>query len=81
MFTQILNEIYEEHPNKVSVFKYYIERHIEVDGDHHSHLAIQMTENLCKDNDQYWNEAEESVIHSLKQRIELWNGVYRQLTE
>ena len=40
-----------------------------------------MTANLCKDNEQYWKEAEDAVINSLKQRIELWNGVYRQLTE
>jgi hypothetical protein len=40
-----------------------------------------MTANLCKDNEQYWKEAEESVILSLKKRIELWNGVYRELTE
>ena len=54
---------------------------IEIDGDHHSHLAIQMTTNLCRNNELYWKEAEEAVINSLKQRIELWNGVYRQLTE
>ena len=40
-----------------------------------------MTANLCKDNEEYWKEAEEAVTHSLKQRIELWNGVYRQLKE
>ena len=81
MFVSIINEMYKNFPDDISIFKYYIERHIEVDGDHHSHLAIQMTANLCKDNEQYWKEAEESVIHSLKQRIELWNGVYRQLTD
>ena len=81
MFISIINEIHKNFPNEISVFKYYIERHIEVDGDHHSNLALQMTANLCNDNEQYWKEAEESVIHSLKQRIELWNGVYRQLTE
>jgi hypothetical protein len=81
MFISIINEMHKNFPDDISVFKYYIERHIEVDGDHHSHLAIQMTANLCKDNEQYWKEAEEAVINSLKQRIELWNGVYRQLTE
>jgi hypothetical protein len=40
-----------------------------------------MTANLCNDNEQFWKEAEEAVIQSLKQRIELWNGVYNQLTE
>jgi hypothetical protein len=81
MFISIINEMHKNFPDDISIFKYYIERHIEVDGDHHSHLAIQMTANLCKDNEQYWKEAEESVILSLKKRIELWNGVYRQLTE
>jgi len=81
MFISIINEMHKKFPDDISFFKYYIERHIEVDGDHHSHLAIQMTANLCKDNEQYWKEAEEAVVNSLKQRIELWNGVYRQLTE
>jgi hypothetical protein len=81
MFITIINEMHKNFPDDISIFKYYIERHIEVDGDHHSHLAIEMTSNLCKDNEQYWQEAEEAVIHSLQQRIELWNGVYRQLTE
>ncbi len=81
MFISIINEIHKNFPDDISVFKYYIERHIEVDGDHHSHLALAMTANLCKDNEQFWKEAEEAVIQSLKQRIELWNGVYNQLTE
>jgi hypothetical protein len=80
MFISIINKMHKNLPNDISIFKYYIERHIEVDGNHHSHLALQMTANLCKDNEQYWKEAEESVIESLKQRIELWNGVYRMLT-
>lgn len=81
MFISIINEIHKNFPEEISIFKYYIERHIEVDGDHHSHLAMQMTANLCNDNEQYWLEAEEIIIQSLQQRIELWNGVYRQLTE
>jgi hypothetical protein len=81
MFISIIDEVHKNFPDDISIFKYYIERHIEVDGDHHSHLALQMTANLCQDNEQYWKEAEEAVINSLKQRIGLWNGIYRQLTE
>lgn len=80
MFFSIVNEIHKTFPDQISTFKYYVERHIEVDGDQHSHLALQMTANLCTDNDQYWKEAEDIVVRSLQQRIELWNGVYRQLT-
>jgi len=80
MFISIINKIHKNFPEDISIFKYYIERHIEVDGNLHSHLALQMTANLCNDNEQYWKEAEESVVDSLKQRIELWNGIYRMLT-
>jgi hypothetical protein len=81
MFISIINEIHKNFPNDISIFKYYIERHIEVDGDHHSHLALQMTANLCEENELFWKEAEEAVIQSLKRRIALWDGVYRQLSD
>jgi hypothetical protein len=79
MFISIINEIHKNFPNEISIFKYYIERHIEVDGDHHSHLALQMTNNLCDENEQFWKEAEVAVIQSLERRIGLWDGVYTQL--
>lgn len=76
MFVAMVNDIYQRIPQTVSVFKYYLERHIEVDGDHHSHLALQMTENLCGDNEEFWNDAQAAVIDALQMRIELWDGVY-----
>jgi hypothetical protein len=33
MFIRLLEQLYVETPEKVSTFKYYVERHIEVDGD------------------------------------------------
>ncbi|PWK29299.1 Protein of unknown function (DUF3050) [Arcicella aurantiaca] len=76
MFHAIINDIHESLPESISNFKYYLERHIEVDGDHHSHLALEMTANLCGDNEAFWQEAEEATIQSLQKRIELWDGVY-----
>ena len=75
MFTQILNKIYAEHPDKVSIFKYYIERHIEVDGGHHSELAIQMVSELCGSDKTKWEEATKAAVDSLKIRTLLWNAV------
>lgn len=79
MFISIINDTHKNFPNSVSIFKYYLERHIEVDGDHHSHLALQMTSNLCGTNEQFWMEAEQTTIQSLQKRISLWDGVYREL--
>ena len=79
MFIKLLEELYSEYPDKVSTFKYYIERHIEVDGDHHSHLALEMTTNLCCTDEQYWNEATAATIASFQSRIQLWNGAYEEI--
>jgi hypothetical protein len=79
MFTSIINDIDKNLPNTISIFKYYLERHIEVDGDHHSHLALEMTTNLCCTDKQYWNEATAATIASLQSRINLWNGAYEEI--
>ena len=79
MFVTLVNDIHNNFPDSISIFKYYLERHIEVDGDHHSDLALQMTSNLCGSNDQLWEAAEKASVESLQKRIKLWDGVYEQL--
>jgi len=79
MFMSMINDLHQSLPDSISTFKYYLERHIEVDGDHHSHLALQMTSNLCGDDAAAWAEAEAATIESLNMRIRLWDGVYNQI--
>lgn len=80
MFISIVNDIHYNFPEKIAIFKYYLERHIEVDGDYHSQLALQMTSNLCGTDDHFWKEAEQATIEALQKRITLWDGAYRQIT-
>jgi hypothetical protein len=81
MFLAIIQDIAQDFPDEVAVFKYYLERHIEVDGEHHSHLAIKMLENLCGDDPMRWQEAETAIVEALEKRIELWNGVYEEILQ
>lgn len=81
MFMAIINDLYRKFPDTLSIFTYYLERHIEVDGDHHSQLALQMTANLCGENEQHWQEAEQSVCQALQQRMNLWDGVYQKIRQ
>lgn len=75
MFTRLLEKLVAESPEKVSIFKYYIERHIEVDGGHHSHLALEMVAELCGDDEVKWKEAETAAIEALQIRASLWDAV------
>ncbi|RYE30967.1 MAG: DUF3050 domain-containing protein, partial [Sphingobacteriaceae bacterium] len=79
MFLSMVNDLNKRFPDNISQIKYYLERHIEVDGDHHSILALQMTANLCGENQQYWQEAEAAVVQALQMRIALWDGVYAEI--
>ena len=81
MFLSMVNDIYRHEPQHISIFKYYLDRHIEIDGDHHSHLALEMTTNLCGTDAQLWEEALQATKESLQKRIRLWNGAYHQIRQ
>jgi hypothetical protein len=75
MFVELVRELEERFPGKLRTFLYYLERHIEVDGDHHAHLAYQMTEELCGNDEQKWEEATKAVAEALNARIALWDSL------
>ncbi|MCX6204252.1 MAG: DUF3050 domain-containing protein [Bacteroidetes bacterium] len=81
MFTKILNKIYADHPDQVSTFKYYIERHIEVDGGHHSHLALEMVAELCGNDTAKWEEATNASLKALEMRALLWDVIFESITD
>jgi hypothetical protein len=79
MFMAMVNELNGKFPGQVSEFKYYLDRHIEVDGGHHSHLALEMTAALCGDDPVKWFEAEQASVDALRKRLLLWDAVYQEL--
>ncbi len=79
MFLSILNKIEPGGQYSIDLTKYYIERHIEVDGGHHSQLALEMTQELCGNDPQKWQEASAAVEKALASRVSLWDGALSQL--
>jgi hypothetical protein len=78
MFISMVKELSEKNP-QISIFRYYLERHIEVDGDHHSHLAMEMVSELCGDDEVKWQEATQASLLALQQRKLLWDAVLQQV--
>jgi Protein of unknown function (DUF3050) len=75
MFLELLQEIANLHPEKLKGIIYYLHRHIEVDGGHHSHLAMAMVAELCGDDEAKWKEASVASIMALEKRIQLWDAI------
>lgn len=75
MFLALVKDLDQKFPGKLDTFIYYLERHIEVDGDHHSQLAMQMVSELCGTDKHKWDEAAEYARQSLYWRHELWSGI------
>jgi len=75
MFLSLVRDLEQRFPQRLSKFKYYLERHIEVDGGHHGRLALRMLEHLCGNDAEKWAEATAAVEQCLMLRAGLWDGV------
>lgn len=74
MFLSIIDALQKDGVIRAPKLQYYVQRHIDVDGDHHSHLAIRMVELLCND-EKKQQEAHSAIISALESRIALWDSI------
>ena len=80
MFHSIVGELHQRFPGQLDIFNYYLERHIEVDGEHHGQLALEMVTELCGNDPRKWEEAAQYSEIALLMRKELWDDVYKEIT-
>lgn len=66
---------------EAGVFHYYLDRHIELDGDHHGPMSMRMLELLCENDKTKIAEAEEAALLAIKARIQFWDGVLMAIEE
>jgi hypothetical protein len=82
MFTEILKNFQQNFPQTdLSKLIYYFERHIELDGDEHGPMAMQMITELCGDSATKWNEVLEVSQQALEKRLGLWDAIEAMVTE
>ena len=79
MFRAIINDLDKNFPGKLDALRYYLDRHVHLDEETHSPMAMQMIEELCGDDEKKWNDVKRISIQSIKARIALWDGIEQVL--
>ncbi|MAE40172.1 MAG: hypothetical protein CML07_04505 [Psychrobacter sp.] len=81
VFQRVVDELDVETCGGLQDFKFYLSRHIELDGDEHGPMAAQMVLSLCGNDKEKWRVAEEAADEALRARRDLWDGVYESLRQ
>ena len=81
VFERIVQTLNQNADGKLDAFLYYLQRHIELDGDHHGPMAARMMMALCGEDATRWHIATEAAQEALASRLVLWNGIEAALCQ
>jgi hypothetical protein len=77
MFDQVIK--IDDQNGRLTTFRDYLARHIEVDGEEHTPMAMAMLADLCGDDQAKWDACGETVVSALEARVALWDGIVAAL--
>lgn len=79
VFGQIVEKIDQQSGGEVAMLRYYLERHIGLDGDVHGPLAERLVCQLCGDVESNWRRAQRAAHQALEYRLKLWDAMSQSL--
>ncbi len=79
MFGEMVAQLHAAAPERLATFRYYLDRHIELDGDEHGALGREMVALLCGDDSTKQREAADAAIAALEARIRLWDRILESI--
>ncbi|HEY0161960.1 MAG TPA: DUF3050 domain-containing protein [Edaphobacter sp.] len=79
MFRSLVRDMNQKMGGDLTQFVWYLERHIEVDGEDHGPLSLRMVADLCGSDPELWSDAAQAAEDALRSRLLLWDGVLEQV--
>jgi hypothetical protein len=83
MFGSLLQTLYDlkHSDDRLRYFVYYVDRHIELDGDSHGPMGQQLLDDLVANSPHKNERALRAACSSIKARIDFWNGTLSRLRD
>jgi hypothetical protein len=80
VFQRIVDELNDREGGCLDSFRYYLERHIGLDGDEHGPMATRLVRALCGADETRWEQATAAAERALRARLQLWNSIAESLS-
>jgi hypothetical protein len=81
VFQKIVDRLDRQTDGALAEFQYYLERHIDLDGDRHGPMSLRLIAGCCGNDPRKWSAAQETAVAVLSSRLDLWNVVHRAVRE
>jgi hypothetical protein len=75
VFVKLVEELDRQTGGDLAPLRYYLQRHIELDGDEHGPMAHRLLQVLCGDRPTAWEVATQAAVSALKARLVLWDSI------
>jgi hypothetical protein len=79
LFTQLVDSLDARFPGKLAMLRYYLDRHIALDGDEHGEMGRVMVDLLCDGDPLREEQARQAALNALQSRVLLWDGIAAEL--
>ena len=80
MFRSLVRDLNQQNSGALDTFLWYLERHIEVDGEDHGPLSLRMVADICGTDETRWLEAAQAAEDALTARLALWDAILEHLS-
>ena len=81
LFRGLVEMVSATDPTQYRSYLRYLDRHVELDGDEHGPMALNLLKSICGHDPVRWDQARTAATRALDARWDLWEGVLQEITK